>query len=103
MYYIQSIPNSTGNYGNPMGQPFDDCLNLPDKLLTNYIKAKGFVNITKIDETKTIQNIETNVQALEDYNSTCSNITNNATITQEDRIKALEFAMLNLMEVNNDV
>lgn len=103
MYYINATPNPTGNYGNPMGQPFEGCVNLPDDLLTNYIKAKGFVNITKIDETKTIQNIETNVQALENYNSTHPDITNDVTITQEDRIKALEFAMLNLMEVNNDV
>lgn len=32
MYYINSTPNTSGNYGNPMGQPFSGCLNL----LTNF-------------------------------------------------------------------
>lgn len=102
MYYINSTPNKSGNHGNPMGQPFPGCLTLPDELLSSYIEAKGFVNILEIDETNRIKSIETNTQALEEYNSTHPDI-QQETITQEDRIKALEAAMLSMMEVNNDV
>ena len=61
-----------------------------------------FVNIIETDENNVIKSIETNTQALEEYNSTHPDI-QQETITQEDRIKALEAAMLNMMEVNNDV
>lgn len=43
MYYIEATPNETGDYGNPMGQPFTGCLKLLDNLLPAYIEAKGFI------------------------------------------------------------
>ena len=43
MWYINATPNETGDYGNPMGQPFPGCVALPDDLLGPYIEAKGFV------------------------------------------------------------
>ena len=43
MYYINAKPNDSGNYGNPMGQPFTGCLKLPEALLSSYIEAKGFI------------------------------------------------------------
>lgn len=45
MYYIRKTPNSAGHYGNPMQQPFDECVILPDELLNDYIKSNGFVTI----------------------------------------------------------
>ena len=43
MYYINATPRESGDYGNPMGQPFHGCVALPDELLGAYIEAKGFV------------------------------------------------------------
>ena len=34
MYYINPTPNESGNHGNPMGQPFPNCVTLPDDLLS---------------------------------------------------------------------
>lgn len=53
MYYINESPNHEGNYGNPMGQPFDGCLALLDELLSAYLQANGFVTITVQDDTVT--------------------------------------------------
>ena len=46
MYYINPTPNESGNHGNPMGQPFPNCVTLPDDLLSPYLAAKGFVTLT---------------------------------------------------------
>lgn len=43
MYYINAQSNESGNYGNPIGQPFSGSVALPDELLSAYIEAKGFV------------------------------------------------------------
>lgn len=65
MYYINSTPNETSNYGNPMGQPFSGCRNLPDELLSTYIEARGFVTLTTDGDTVTA--VETNQSALDAY------------------------------------
>jgi len=65
MYYIKARPNESGNYGNPMGQPFSGSAVLPDDLLTPYIEARGFVNITI--ENNTVISLETNQEALDAY------------------------------------
>ena len=43
MFYINSIKQNN-NYGNPMGQYFKDSIQLPDELLNEYLKTKGFCN-----------------------------------------------------------
>lgn len=46
MYFI----DPTGPYhGNPMGQPFPDCVGLPDELLPAYLATKGFCTIVVED------------------------------------------------------
>lgn len=65
MYYISSQPNEFGNYGNPMQNFFNECYNLPDNLLTPYIEARGFVNLTLDDNAVTA--VETNQEALDAY------------------------------------
>ena len=65
MYYINSSPNETGNHGNPMGQPFPNCVTLPDDLLSPYLAAKGFVALTVEDGAVT--SLETNHEALDAY------------------------------------
>lgn len=65
MYYINSTPNELGNHGNPMGQPFPDCIKLPDDLLKPYLDSRGFVNLTLDGDTVT--SVETNQTALDAY------------------------------------
>ena len=65
MYYINSSPNETGNHGTPMGQPFPNCVTLPDDLLSPYLAAKGFVALTVEDGAVT--SLETNQEALDAY------------------------------------
>lgn len=62
MYYI----NQTGPYhGNPMGQPFPNCITLPDALLSDYLATRGFCNITVEDGTVTALTV--NQEALDAY------------------------------------
>ena len=65
MYYINAQANASGNYGNPMGQPFADSVVLPDDLLSDYINAKGFV-IPSI-ENGSVKSMEVNQEALAAY------------------------------------
>lgn len=67
MYYIKSTPNEQGYYGNPMTQPFDGCVALPDDLFHSYISANGFVNITVEDGTVTC--VEKNEAVWEAWNA----------------------------------
>lgn len=61
MYYIQKEPNESGYYGNPMGEPFSDCIEMSNEFLTEYIDANGFVNITI--ENGAVTSIEKNAKA----------------------------------------
>lgn len=65
MYYINSTPNTTGNHGSPMGQPFPGSATLPSDLLQPYLDAKGFVNLTTDGDTVTA--VESNQEALDAY------------------------------------
>ena len=66
MYYINAQPNESGNYGNPMGQPFNSSVALPDDLLSAYIKAKGFFVIPVIENGEVV-GLEVNQEALNAY------------------------------------
>ena len=65
MYYINAQPNESGNYGNPMGQPFPGCVALPDELLDPYIQARGFVYL-EIENGEVVA-VEVNQDALDAY------------------------------------
>lgn len=65
MYYINPTPNESGNHGNPMGNSFPGCVNLPDDLLPPYIEARGFVSITM--DGNTVKTVQTNQDALDAY------------------------------------
>lgn len=67
MYYIQATPNESGNYGNPMGQPFPGSVALPDDLLSDYINVKGFVILSV--ENGEVVSLEVNQAALDAYNA----------------------------------
>lgn len=65
MFYIKAQPNESGNYGNPMGQPFPGCVALPDELLDPYIQARGFVYL-EIENGEVVA-VEVNQDALDAY------------------------------------
>lgn len=65
MYYINATPNASGNYGNPIGQPFPGSVALPDDLLSDYINAKGFV-IPSV-ENGAVVSLEVSQEALDAY------------------------------------
>lgn len=65
MFYINAQPNASGNYGNPMGQPFPGSVALPDDILSDYINAKGFV-IPSV-ENGAVVSLEVNQAALTSY------------------------------------
>lgn len=67
MYYINAKPKESGNYGNPMGQPFQGSVTLPAWLLEDYISAKGFV-IPTIENGEVVS-LEVNQEALDSYNA----------------------------------
>lgn len=67
MFYINAQPNASGNYGNPMGQPFHGSVGLPDDLLGDYINDKGFV-IPSV-ENGAVVSLGVNQTALDAYNA----------------------------------
>lgn len=67
MYYINRMPNESGNHGNPMGQPFAGCVELPEELLGDYLASKGFVVITV--DGGTVTALRPNQEALDAYNA----------------------------------
>ena len=67
MYYINAQPNASGNYGNPMGQPFSGSVALPDAFLSAYIEAKGFV--LPVIEDGQVASLEVNQEALDAYHA----------------------------------
>ena len=68
MLYLYSRPDETGNYGNPMGQPFPDCIKLPDELLADYLTYNGFTILTIDGDTVTA--VEPNTEAWDAWKAT---------------------------------
>ena len=87
MYYINSTPNGSGYHGNPMGQPFPNCVTLPDDLLSPYLAAKGFVTLTV--ENGAVTSLETNQEALDAYSG--GMISRNAYYFEQGKISDREF------------
>ena len=79
MYYI----NTQGpNHGNPMGQPFPNCIALPDTLLMDYINTKGFCNLTVQDGAVTALVVDQ--EALDAYNAEHPEVEPEKPVTVED-------------------
>ena len=89
MYYINPTPNESGNHGNPMGQPFPNCVTLPGDLLSPYLAAKGFVTLTV--ENGAVTSLETNQEALDAYKASLPEPVEPPPTTEE-RVAALEAA-----------
>lgn len=86
MYYINKTQNEAGNYGNPRMQWFQDCLMLPDDLLSDYLAAKGFVTITEgTDEQEgIITALSAAQEALDTYNADHPDVEPEEPVTIED-------------------
>ena len=82
MYYINAQPNASGNYGNPMGQPFTGSVALHDNLLSDYINVKGFV-IPTIEDGEVVS-LEVNQEALTAYNAEHPEVEPEKPVTLED-------------------
>lgn len=75
MYYINQVPDETGNHGNPVSVRGPGMVALPEELLEDYIAVKGFVVLTledqELDEMApadpVIAGMEVNREALEAY------------------------------------
>lgn len=92
MFYINAQPNASGNYGNPMGQPFPGSVGLPDDLLSDYINAKGFV-IPAIENGEVVS-LDVNQEALDAYHADHPDTPEpDPAPTVEDRVAALESAI----------
>lgn len=84
MYYI----NPTGqNHGNPMGQPFLDCVVLPDELLPAYLDTKGFCTLTIVDGAVTALAVDQ--EALDAYNAEHPDVEPEKPVTVEELLAAL--------------
>lgn len=79
MYYINP---TTPNHGNPMGQPFPDCITLPDDLLSAYLDTMGFCNITVEDGVVTALTV--NQEALDAYLKEHPDVEPEKPVTVED-------------------
>lgn len=87
MYYINSVPNESANYGNPMGQPFAGSVALPDDLLSDYISAKGFV--IPVIEDGQVASLEVNQTALDAYTAEHPDVPVEPEPTTEEILDAL--------------
>lgn len=84
MYYI----NPTGpNHGNPMGQPFPDCVALPDELLSAYLDTRGFCTLTV--EGNTVTAVTVDQEALDAYLKDHPDVEPEKPVTVEELLAAL--------------
>lgn len=84
MYYI----NPTGpNHENPMGQPFHDCVALPNELLSAYLDTKGFCTLTIVDGAVTALVVDQ--EALDAYNAEHPDVEPEKPVTVEELLAAL--------------
>lgn len=84
MYYINP---TTPNHGNPMGQPFPNCVALPDELLSAYLDTKGFCTLTVQDGAVTALTV--NQEALDAYLKEFPDVEPEKEITTEELLAAL--------------
>ena len=99
MYYIKSI-SENNNHGNPICQPFSNCVELPDNLLESYLDAKGFVNLVITDNR--VSSLSINQEALDAYNKDHPEVGPTKLPTNEERISALEDVMLEMLGVTTN-
>lgn len=100
MIYIDPAPNASGAYPNPKNQPFPGCIPLNDEQADTFFEYNGFIRITSTDPVT----IEPDTEAWEAWKAAeAEKPPVLAQPTQEERLAALESAMLSMMGVSIDV
>ena len=99
MQYITQEPNPNGAYPAPQSNPAPGLLPLTDEQAAMVTEYNGFVVITDSEDGITV---EPNTEAWEAWKSSLPPETP-AQPTAEDRLSALEAAMLSMMEVQSNV
>ena len=108
MNYIHPTPNSSGAYSAPQRNPFKGAIPLTDEQVALFLEYNGFVTITSHEETivddftKTVYEVTPNTEAWEAWKASLPEETAPPP-TQEERLAALEGAMLSMMGVQSNV
>ena len=104
MYYITPTQNSGGAYPAPQSNPAPGLIPLTDEQAAAVLRYNGFVTITSEEEvieddfTRTVYTVTPNTEAWEEWKASLPPEPEPEP-TQEERLSALESAMLAMMEV----
>lgn len=108
MPYITQNPNSSGAYPAPQSNPAPGLIPLTDEQAATVLEYNGFVTITSEEEvieddfTRTVYTVTPNTEAWETWKASLPEETAPPP-TQEERLAALEGAMLSMMGVQANV
>lgn len=108
MPYITQNPNSSGAYPAPQSNPAPGLIPLTEEQAAAVLRYNGFVTITSEEEvieddfTRTVYTVTPNTEAWEEWKSSLPPEPEPEP-TQEERLSALESAMLAMMEVQSNV
>lgn len=104
MPYINPIPNPSGAYPAPQSNPAPGLIPLTEEQAATVLEYNGFVTITSEEEvieddfTRTVYTVTPNTEAWEEWKASLPPEPEPEP-TQEERLAALESAMLAMMEV----
>ena len=108
MPYINPTPNPSGAYPAPQSNPAPGLIPLTEEQAATVLQYNGFVTITSEEEvieddfTRTVYTVTPNTEAWEEWKASLPEETAPPP-TQEERLAALEGAMLSMMGVQSNV
>lgn len=106
--YITPTPNPSGAYPAPQSNPAPGLIPLTEEQAATVLQYNGFVTITSEEEvieddfTRTVYTVTPNTEAWEEWKASLPEETAPPP-TQEERLAALEGAMLSMMGVQSNV
>lgn len=107
MPYMNPTPNPSGAYPAPQSNPAPGLIPLTEEQAATVLQYNGFVTITSEEEvieddfTRTVYTVEPNTEAWEAWKASLP--PEPYAPTTEERITALETAMLTMMGVQSNV
>ena len=108
MPYINPTPNPSGSYPAPQSNPAPGLIPLTEEQAATVLQYNGFVTITSEEEvieddfTRTVYTVTPNTEAWEEWKASLPPEPKPEP-TQEERLSALESAMLTMMGVQSNV